>query len=198
MPKQPQLSAIAVLLAGTLLSSPVAAMMLPPSPEPTSRPIVFVQHGGYGFSGYGGHGFGNGYRGYGYGGGGYHPSQNTSPMSGQCCRSWHGDGAGRCVNHPIRPHWPDRIWPHWPFTSAPPSAHSASHPTPSSGDGHGLLLAAAGIGGVGLLALTHHAHHQQKHTAPSVRVTLRADAGRVRLVRHATRSTSAGFHSAFG
>jgi hypothetical protein len=92
MPNKLQLSAVAALFAGTLVSSPVVAMTLPLPPELPLRSIVLAQHGGQGFSGYGGHGFSgyggagfnNGYRGYGYGGGGYYHGPGTSPTSGSC------------------------------------------------------------------------------------------------------------------
>jgi hypothetical protein len=197
MPNRLQQPAIATLLAASLLSSPAAAAPLHVLLVSPSRPIVLVQHGAGGFGGgYGGeHGLygGNGHGGWGGRTDHYFDNYGSRPAYRPCYWHW-GDGRTDCGGPPqkscgwgsYRNGRGDCVrWPRWPFVQTPQSTRPAPHGSPSNGNNSVLLLVAAGVGGAGLLALRHHAQHQRKHAAPTVRVMLRAGTGRLRLIRRA-------------
>jgi hypothetical protein len=94
-------------------------------------------------------------------------------------------------------HWPEWQW-HWPQWEWPwrgggnqtsQQSHPEPHPNSSQGDNHTLFFGVAGMCGAGFLAFLAARHHarRRKRASPTVRVTLYAGAGRIRLTRHAPR-----------
>jgi hypothetical protein len=85
-------------------------------------------------------------------------------------------------------HWPQWEWP-WRGSGNQTSqqSHPEFHSNSSQGDNHTLFFVVAGICGAGFLAFLATRHHarRRKHASPTVRVTLYAGEGRIRLTRHA-------------
>jgi hypothetical protein len=189
MPNRLHQPAIATLFAASLLSSPTAAAPLHVSSVSLPRPIVLAQHGGHGFTEHGGPGFYGGHRnGYGSWNGPY-SNRPDSTMS-SCGTSvgpyrwwhWSGDDREGCEKPPTHHDW-GRPRQSWPIVQQ--LERLTSHHGPLGSHGDALLLAALGVGGAGVLALRNHQHHQKQRSTPTVRVTLHAGSGRVRLTRHA-------------
>jgi rSAM-associated Gly-rich repeat protein len=94
---------------------------------------------------------------------------------------WHNHSPTTPWSNGYRPPWSN--WSnsnHWRNGSDGGGRYSHSPSVP------GWLLpvaAVVGIAGIGAFALNQHARHKHKPKSPSVRITLRTDKGRVRLIR---------------